>query len=114
VRPDRPQTRETITLGLLLCCVAGLVDAVGYLTLSRILPANMSGNTVARGQLWKRAWAQKDVRTAAIMLGLWTVFILGAIAGGLLEPRWHVTSLLLPAAVLLGVAAWSWRHPIEA
>jgi uncharacterized membrane protein YoaK (UPF0700 family) len=247
MEPETTQTRETIVLGLVLTCMAGLVDAIGYLTLSRVLPANMSGNTVegglgllkgtdalrtlltvlmfvvgavlssilhvlgkrgrlrapvalallaevallcgwvvvahgselggngssfpvqyhvalslgalamgmqnasltqvgpvhaftthvtgtitklaesavdalfwlkderssARGTLWKRAWGQKDVKTAAIMLGLWTVFLLGAIAGGLLEMRVHVASLLLPAAVLLVLAAWSWRRPVE-
>ncbi|PTL78784.1 YoaK family protein [Vitiosangium sp. GDMCC 1.1324] len=41
-----PAFRSKVVIALCLCLVAGFVDAVGYLTLDKLLLANMSGNTV--------------------------------------------------------------------
>jgi len=94
--------RVVIALGL--CLAAGFVDAVGYLTLDKLLLANMSGNTVRiamRGV--EGEWAQAFV-------GLWAVamFTCGLMLSGLIYElcvRRHAPALrftLLLEVALLG------------
>jgi uncharacterized membrane protein YoaK (UPF0700 family) len=56
------QQCERVALGVILTWVAGLVDAVGFLSLSRLLPANMSGNTVEGGLYWLQAHGAEAFR----------------------------------------------------
>src|SRR5215469_5710410 len=54
------------SLAAVLTCVAGYIDAIGYLLLGQVYVANMSGNSVSLGinsarmnwpQIWKYGWA---------------------------------------------------------
>lgn len=95
------QMRERVALGWLLTWVAGLVDAVGYLTLSRILPANMSGNTVEGGLGWLHAQGAEAFRK------LWAVamFAAGAMISAALHEagRRRKLAAAVPVALLVEV-----------
>jgi uncharacterized membrane protein YoaK (UPF0700 family) len=68
----RPNSSR-LNLAFELSCVAGFVDAVGYLALYRVFVANMSGNTIAVGiGLAHSDWESLLRRGAAI-----PVFVLG-------------------------------------
>ncbi len=43
------RTRDRALLAVALTCIAGYVDAVGYITLGQVYVANMSGNSVSLG-----------------------------------------------------------------
>lgn len=53
-KPNRLRTSET-TIAILLTFVAGYVDAVGFLRLSGVYTANMSGNSIAVGMHFARS-----------------------------------------------------------
>lgn len=72
-----PIEREKGWLAILLAWVAGIVDAIGYLTLSKIFTAHMSGNSVAFGAyLGEAHWAEAMRRLTPIPL-----FVCGIIVG---------------------------------
>lgn len=76
---SRPAYPAKVVIALGLCLAAGFVDAVGALTLDRLLLANMSGNTVRFAQRGVEGdWAQA-------FLGLWAVamFVGGLMLSGL-------------------------------
>jgi uncharacterized membrane protein YoaK (UPF0700 family) len=71
------RSTQTARAAVALTVVAGSVDAVGYLTLSRLFTAHMSGNTIAMAVVLGRA----DVGTVlerGIPIG---VFVLGVAVG---------------------------------
>lgn len=76
---SRPAYQAKVVIALGLCLAAGFVDAVGALTLDRLLLANMSGNTVRFAQRGVEGeWGQA-------VLGLWAVamFVCGLMLSGL-------------------------------
>lgn len=112
-RPDPAQKRAQGALLLSLC--AGMVDAVGTLSLGRVLLANMSGNTMRAAisgvdGLWREA-----------LHYLWPMagFFLGLTMTGLLHEtrerrhaRWVWLVLFGEAALLLGVVLLSRMHDV--
>ena len=89
----RPQIRAT-----LLTIVAGLADAVGYITMGGVFAANMTGNTVLAGIA---AAAHDYVQTWHHLAPL-VAFFLGAMLARLLLrlTRASTSALLLEAALL--------------
>jgi uncharacterized membrane protein YoaK (UPF0700 family) len=93
---NRPHLQATI-----LTIVAGIADAVGYITMGAVFAANMTGNTVlagialAQGQ-WPDAWRH---------LAPLVAFFLGAMLSRLLLrlSRTPTASLLVEAAILAAV-----------
>jgi uncharacterized membrane protein YoaK (UPF0700 family) len=87
---------------ILLAWIAGFVDALGYLALSKVFTAHMSGNTAAIGaQLGQSNWLEPIVRGLAI-----PGFILGVAAGVVtdkLAPKIARSARLAPAFVLEGL-----------
>ncbi len=72
---SKPAITYTVAVGL--TWIAGLVDAVGFLTFSRIYTANMSGNSVALGiGLDHRKWPDIALRFWPILL-----YVFGLIIG---------------------------------
>jgi uncharacterized membrane protein YoaK (UPF0700 family) len=49
-------------------------------------------------------------RAAALMSGLWGVYLLGALVGGFLEGHWSIWTVAAPIVVLLGVTASDLAH----
>jgi uncharacterized membrane protein YoaK (UPF0700 family) len=84
---------------ILLAWIAGFVDALGYLALSKVFTAHMSGNAAAIGaQLGQSNWHEAMIRGLAI-----PAFILGVAAGVVsdkLAPRIACRSRLAPAFIL--------------
>ncbi len=84
---------------VLLAWIAGFVDALGYLALSHMFTAHMSGNAAALGaQLGRVRWTESLLRGAAI-----PAFVLGVMAGALSESlaaRWRWRLRLAPAFAL--------------
>lgn len=86
---------------LLLTLVAGIADAVGYITMGGVFAANMTGNTVLAGiAAARRDWADAWHHLAPLL-----AFFAGALLSRLLlrlgrSPR---AGLALEAAVLAGV-----------
>jgi uncharacterized membrane protein YoaK (UPF0700 family) len=83
---------------IILTLVAGLADAVGYLTMGSVFAANMTGNTVLAGIAlaqghWPDAWRHL-APIAAFFVGAMISRLLGRLT------RSHVASLLLEAAIL--------------
>src|ERR1700709_1932882 len=68
---------------LLLTAVTGVVDAVSYLALGRVIVANMTGNVVFLGF---SLGGDKQLSLAASAVAL-AAFLLGAVAGGRLGVR---------------------------
>ncbi len=86
---------------VLLSIVAGLADAVGFLTMGGIFAANMTGNTVLAGiALAERHWQLAGQRFLPLI-----AFFLGAMLARLLLRLSHRpwVPLLLEAALLAGV-----------
>jgi uncharacterized membrane protein YoaK (UPF0700 family) len=53
------QLKTSYVVAIALTCIAGFVDAVGYINLGRIYTANMSGNSVGVGiELSSRNWIE--------------------------------------------------------
>ncbi len=74
---------EEIWPAILLAWVAGFVDALGYLALSHVFTAHMSGNSAALGaHLGKGEWHEALIRGLAI-----PPFILGVAVGVLVDLR---------------------------
>lgn len=89
-----------ITIAVGLSFLAGFVDAVGFVHLGGYFVAFMSGNST------QMAVSLPDGVAGALMpAGLICLFVLGAIAGTLMEQRFSSALGLLVLAVLLGLAA---------
>lgn len=91
----------------LLACLAGAVDAVGFLHLGGLFVSFMSGNTTRFGVFL----AGPDMWSAGKAIGIIGAFVAGAAVGstvGALSGRWRRAAVLfLEAAALAGAAAAS-------
>jgi uncharacterized membrane protein YoaK (UPF0700 family) len=103
---------------LALTALAAATDAVSYLGLSKVFPANMTGNTVLLAIGLVAGTPADAARSAAALGG----FVLGAAVAGSLSgaKRWdHATQawLAVESALLLAAAIW-WAqlglHPVGA
>ena len=95
--PARDTLRATI-----LTIIAGIADAVGYITMGGVFAANMTGNTVLAGI----AAAQRHYPDAWDHLTPLLAFFLGAMLSRLLLRLWHRPNacLMVEAALLAAVA----------
>lgn len=104
-RPGRPETRAGgLALAGALACLAGIVDAIGYLHLGGLFVSFMSGNSTQLGT----ALGQGNLAEAGIIAELIALFVAGAAAGQIISGiagRWHTTWVLAGVAALLAVAA---------
>ena len=96
-------------MAVVLATAAGGVDAIGYLTLSRLFTAHMTGNTAAAAiAIGHHAWSESFRRFFPIPM-----FVAGVVAGGLVKrlsersnmPAKHFLPLSLEAVVL--AAFWA-------
>ena len=89
----RPQIQAT-----LLTIIAGIADAVGYVTLGGVFAANMTGNTVLAGI----AGAEGRYVDAGKHLSPLVTFFIGAMVARLLLRLWHrpMFPILLEAAII--------------
>ena len=89
----RPQIQAT-----LLTIVAGISDAVGYITMGGVFAANMTGNTVLAGI----AVAERRYPDAGRHLAPLVAFFVGAMLARLLLRLWNrpMIPILLEAAVI--------------
>lgn len=101
--------RREAPLLLALALAAGSLDALSYLGLHRVFPANMTGNTVLLAVAVARGSGADATRSAAALGG----FALGVLSGTLLMPRrpgrWPgsaALTLLAEAIALLALAVW--------
>ena len=85
----------------LLTIVAGIADAIGYLTMGGIFAANMTGNTVLAGI----SAAEGHYATAAFRFIPLLAFFLGAMLARLLLRLFHkpAVPILIEAVLLAGV-----------
>jgi len=92
----QPQLQAT-----LLTLIAGIADAVGFITMGGVFAANMTGNTVLAGI----ALAEGHYPDAARHLAPLVAFFIGAMLARLLLRLWHkpVQPLLLEALLIAGV-----------
>ena len=96
--PTRDTLRATI-----LTLIAGIADAVGYITMGGVFAANMTGNTVLAGI----AAAQRHYTDAWQHLAPLLAFFVGAMLSRLLLRLWHKPNVcLLAEAALLAVAGF--------
>ena len=96
--PTRDTVRATI-----LTIIAGIADAVGYITMGGVFAANMTGNTVLAGI----AAAQRNYTDAWHHLAPLLAFFLGAMLSRLLLRLSHrPTAGLLVEAALLAVVGF--------
>lgn len=109
---------RTIVMALLLTAVAGFIDASGYLVLTHIFVANMSGNSVAMSlHATEREWRLVVHRGFPVL-----VFVAGLILGGVVaeaqRPRgarravgWCLAleSIFLGGFILCGGALIGWH-----
>jgi uncharacterized membrane protein YoaK (UPF0700 family) len=99
--PFDPESRATATrnnLLLALAFVAGYIDALSYLGLSRVFTANMTGNTVLLGIALAQLDGDAAVRSGLALAG----FLIGAAAGAWIVERDHSQGLW-PRAVTLAL-----------
>ncbi len=86
-----------------LVMLAGMVDAIGWLRLQHRFLSFMSGNTTMLGvALAEAAWT-----TAAELLAIVLLFVLGATLGGMLGQlagQWRRAAVLASCTALLGAA----------
>lgn len=89
----RPQIQAT-----LLTVIAGIADAVGYITMGGVFAANMTGNTVLAGI----ALAERRYADAGRHLAPLVAFFIGAMLARLLLRLWHrpMIPILLEAAII--------------
>jgi uncharacterized membrane protein YoaK (UPF0700 family) len=89
----RPQIQAT-----LLTIIAGISDAVGYITMGGVFAANMTGNTVLAGI----ALAEGRYPDAGRHLAPLVAFFIGAMLARLLLRLWHrpMIPILLEAAII--------------
>ena len=95
-------TRDTLR-ATTLTVIAGIADAVGYITMGGVFAANMTGNTVLAGI----AAAQRNYTDAWHHLAPLLAFFLGAMLSRLLLRLWHKpAACLLVEAALLAVVGF--------
>jgi uncharacterized membrane protein YoaK (UPF0700 family) len=89
----RPQIQAT-----LLTVIAGIADAVGYITMGGVFAANMTGNTVLAGI----ALSEGRYPDAGRHLAPLVAFFVGAMLARLLLRLWHrpMIPILLEAAII--------------
>lgn len=102
---EAPAFRASVALAVVLTCVAGFVDTVGYVALFRVFTANMTGNTIAIAL----GGVEQDVATALRRGFAIPMFVLGLVTCRLLvhmgerrEWRRLAGALFALEAVLLG------------
>ena len=97
-----PPARDTAQ-ATILTVIAGIADAVGYITMGGVFAANMTGNTVLAGI----AAAQRDYTDAWHHLAPLLAFFMGAMLSRLLLRLTHKpTAGLLVEAALLAVVGF--------
>ena len=97
-----PPARDTLR-ATILTIIAGIADAVGYITMGGVFAANMTGNTVLAGI----AAAQRNYTDAWHHLAPLLAFFLGAMLSRLLLRLSHrPTAGLLVEAALLAVVGF--------
>jgi uncharacterized membrane protein YoaK (UPF0700 family) len=94
----------SFAIAMLLAWIAGYVDATGYLALSQVFTAHMSGNTVAAGlHLGAGEWSEIGARAFSIPMFVFGVFF-GAVLGRLVRQkkyrRQFAPSFILEALLL--------------
>jgi uncharacterized membrane protein YoaK (UPF0700 family) len=85
---------------VLLCSVAGFVDAFGYLQFGHVFAANMTGNSV----LLSIAAAEGDWHRVGLYAATLAAFVAGALVAGLLKhalQRPHIAILIAAALLVL-------------
>jgi len=86
---------------VLLAWVAGFVDAVGYVSLSHLFIAHMSGNSAAMGAYFGQGrWGEAFHRAFPIPL-----FVLGVVAGAALNEAAFLHVVRSPFALTLWLEA---------
>jgi uncharacterized membrane protein YoaK (UPF0700 family) len=96
--PARDTVRATT-----LTIIAGIADAVGYITMGGVFAANMTGNTVLAGI----AAAQRNHTEAWHHLAPLLAFFVGAMLSRLLLRLWHLPNACLAVeAALLAVVGF--------
>ena len=86
----------------LLTVIAGIADAVGYITMGGVFAANMTGNTVLAGI----ALAEGHTVQAGLLLAPLMAFFVGAMLAYLLLRLWHNQTIpLLIETLLIAVVA---------
>ena len=101
----RRYSRPALLLAALLAALAGYIDAVGFLQLGGFFVSFMSGNSTRLGV----GAALGDLAIVVTAAGLIGLFVLGVIGGVLAAPewwRWRRVSVLTLVTGLLAVAAW--------
>ncbi len=85
----------------LLTIIAGIADAVGYITMGGVFAANMTGNTVLAGI----AAAESRYADAGRHLAPLAAFFIGAMLARLLLRLWHrpAIPILLEATIIVAV-----------
>jgi uncharacterized membrane protein YoaK (UPF0700 family) len=97
-----PPARDTAQ-ATILTVIAGIADAVGYITMGGVFAANMTGNTVLAGI----AAAQRDYTDAWHHLAPLLAFFMGAMLSRLLLRLTHKpTAGLLVEAALLAIVGF--------
>jgi uncharacterized membrane protein YoaK (UPF0700 family) len=106
-------SRANLALACVLSCLAGYVDAVGFIHLGGLFVSFMSGNSTRLGVSLQEGHWRDALETA----GLIFLFVAGAGAGNLIvlaraaQPR---TWVLLAEGLLLACAALSYRLGLSA
>ncbi|MBO0875643.1 MAG: DUF1275 domain-containing protein, partial [Pseudonocardia sp.] len=100
-RGDADPARGTLLLGLTV--VAASIDALSYLGLGRVFPANMTGNTVLLGI----GLATGDIDAAARSAAALGAFVLGAavVGGALARQRLSDAAFVVIVVVEIGMIA---------
>jgi uncharacterized membrane protein YoaK (UPF0700 family) len=96
--PMRPRERSAIWRVVLLCSVAGFVDAFGYLQFDHVFAANMTGNSV----LLSIAAAENDWHRVSLYAITLAAFVAAALVAGLLKHALQrpYIAILVAAALL--------------
>ncbi|HSI00325.1 MAG TPA: YoaK family protein [Reyranella sp.] len=92
---------KSVLQALLLTVVAGIADAIGYITMGGVFTANMTGNTVLAGIAAAEGFHELAIQRLAPLL----TFFAGALLARLLLRLFDrpMAPLLLEAAILAGV-----------
>lgn len=103
------ERRVALAVALALTWIAGVVDAIGFLSFAKIYTANMSGNSVSLGI----ALAEQNWPTALLRCWPVVLYICGLLLGRVLleiGARLRIsriaTLVFLLESILLGLSAW--------
>lgn len=105
--PSRPSTNNTDPLLVVLTVAAAATDAISYLGLGHVFPANMTGNTA----LLRLSLATGDPAAASRSATALGAFVLAALLVGAARPeegrsRGVLSALTVELALLVGAPAW--------